>query len=227
MASSEVEIYNMACSSIGAASDIAATDEGSPEAVACNTWYTQVRDQVLGAAYWSSVRATARLAVLAERDNDVDWVSGDPEPGWNYAYARPSDMLRPRYLTTYAQFVLGLRGTNTPALMTNQENALLIYTKRQTEVNVWDADLAEAIAFQLGAHVAIQLTGSRGKRNEAYQLAQEKVTIARVNAANERQHTLEFQASAMVARGYGDSGPMTRFLYPMTDLTLTGSNNVT
>lgn len=226
MASTEVDIYNMACASIGADSNIATTDERSVEAEQCTIWYETVRDQVLGAAYWPSVRATARLALLATRDNDDSWVVGDPEPGWNYAYGRPADMLRPRYLTSYARFAQGIRGTNTPAIMTDQAEALLIYTKRQTAVNVWDADLALAISFHLAAHIALKLTGSRGKRSDAFQLAQEKVMTARVNSANEFPPNLDFAPSAMIARGYGDSGPTPRFLYPPAQLTLVGSNNV-
>ena len=104
MATDETGMYNLALSVVGSESSVADPTEEAREAEVCRLWYSTVVESVLRAARWPSARAVIRLALLQERDFDVDWVAADPEPPWKYAYAYPSDMLRPRYQTSYARF---------------------------------------------------------------------------------------------------------------------------
>lgn len=225
MSYTEVLIYNQACSAVTTTSTIGAVDEASVEAEECTLWYETVRDTILGAAMWGSTTKTARLALLSERDQDVSWEIGDPMAGFAYAYARPADMLRPRYLTTYAQFTLGLR-SDVPALMTNQYQALLVYTMRQTNPEYWDSDLREAIVHGLASKIARKLTGSRSKMLDNFNQANELILQARANAANQLQRTLNFAPSAMIARGAGNLGPETPYIYPSADWSPSGFGNV-
>jgi hypothetical protein len=223
----EVAIYNMALSSIGTRAVIAATDEGSPEAQELNIWYETVRDRILGSAFWPSTKATFRLNLLASRDQDTTWSNGDPLPGWQYAYGRPSDMLRPRYLTTFAQFEQGLRDANTPAIFTNDPNSILVYTARQVNPGLWDSDLQFAVAHALGSVACMKLTGNKAKRDTAWQIAYDLVLQARVATANDQQRTLDFTPSAMLARGYTDlTGASTPFIFPYAEVYPTGFGNV-
>lgn len=225
MAYTEITIYNQACSAVTTVSTIGAVDEDSVEAQECTLWYETVRDTILGAAMWNGTSKTARLAVLSERDNSEDWVIGDPMAGFTFAYERPSDMLRPRYLTSYAQFTLGLR-SDVPAIMTNQEAALLVYTMRQTNPEFWDDDLRQAVVHGLASKIARKLTGSRSKMLDNFNLANEIILQARANAANQLQRTLDFAPSSLVARGATNLGPMSQYIYPSAEWTASGFGNV-
>lgn len=221
----EVDIYNLACSSVTTTSSIESVDEDSTEAQECKLWYGLVRDWVLESAPWGSARQTSRLALLATRDDSLDWVDGDPTPGYTYAYGRPSDMLRPRYLTSMARFELGLRNS-TPALMTNQPTALLVYTMQQTNIDTWDRDLRLAVIHTLAAKVSRKLTGSRSKMIDNFNMANEYVLQARAAAANQRMNTLDFAPSGLVARGGGNLNPSTMYVYPNADFTAAGFGNL-
>lgn len=222
----EVTIYNLACSSVTTTSSIADTTEDSPEANECALWYELVRDWVLESAMWPCATQTSRLALLSTRDNDLDWASGDPLPGYLYAYGRPSDMLRPRYLTSFAQFNLGLRN-DTPAIMTNQSTALLVYTKRQTVIDTWDRDLQLCVIHTLAAKIARKLTGSRSKMLDNFNIANEMILQARANARNQLQGMLpDFAPSALVARGASGLNMPTPYIYRNAEFALSGFDNL-
>lgn len=223
----EVTIYNLACSSVTTTSSISSVDEDSVEANACALWYELVRDWVLEAAMWPCATQTARLALLSTRDQNEDWVPGDPLTSFSYAYGRPSDMLRPRYLTSFAQFQLALRGDNTPALMTNQPTALLVYTKRQTVIDTWDNDLRMAIMHTLAAKIARTLTGSRSKMLDNFNIANEMILSARAAARNQLQPMLPDQApSSLIARGATGLQGTIPYIFRNAEYSLSGFDNL-
>jgi len=223
----QTKIYNMALSSIGTRAVVASPDENSPEAEELNIWYETVRDRILGAAFWPSVKASFRLNLQATRDEDVSWTAGSPQPGWQYAYARPPDMLRPRYLSDYSSFDVGLIDANTPAIFSNAQSPILIYTSRQVTPDLWDTNLQFAIAHALGSVVCLKLTGSRARRDAAWQVAYQLVAEARTAVANDRQQQIDFTPSAMVARGFIDlTGGQTQYMYPYAEIAQSGFGNV-
>jgi len=217
MATTEVDVYNLALSSIGTKSVVALAGENTVEARACARWYDEVRDTVLRAAHWPSCKAYSRLALAATRDDTLEWTTGDPEPGYKYAYSYPSNMLAPRYLSDYSPFTLGLINANVPAIMTNKEDALLFYSFRQTNVQLWDVSLLMAISFALGAHIALQLTGKPARSQRAAELANQKILEARAAVANADGERFESVPDWFTARGYG-STPPTRYIYPYGSL---------
>lgn len=222
----EVTIYNLACSSVTTTSSIATPDEDSPEANECALWYELVRDWVLESAMWPCATQTSRLALLSTRDEDLDWVQGDPLTGFLYAYGRPSDMLRPRYLTGFGQFSLALR-EDTPALMTNQSGALLVYTKRQENIDTWDRDLQLCVIHTLAAKVARKLTGSRSKMLDNFNIANEMILQARASARNQLMNQLpDFAPSSLVARGASGLNSPTPYIYRNAEFVLSGFDNL-
>lgn len=222
----EVDIYNLACSSVTTTSSISSVDEDSVEANTCALWYDFVRDWVLESAMWPCATQTSRLALLSTRNQDLDWAAGDPLTGFSYAYARPSDMLRPRYLTSFGQFQLALRN-DTPALMTDESTALLVYTKRQTVIDTWDNDLRMAIMHTLAAKIARTLTGSRSKMLDNFNIANEMILTARAAARNQLQPRLaDFAPSSLVARGASGLIGVTPYVYRNADYSLAGFGNL-
>lgn len=224
-ATAEVDIYNMALSALGTTSSVATVDEDSREAEQCSIWYEPVRDQIFRAAPWPRLTGFKRLALSVERDQDEDWVATDPDPKWQFAYALPADYIRPRYLNTYVQFEESMVG-DLPVLVTNAETPILTYTRKLTRVDLWDPDLTQAVAFGLAAHIAKALTGKDSDLRNMFELAQEKILNARVNAANSRNATNESVPDWIAARGYAGTGPYAQYIYPSADFTVSGFNNL-
>lgn len=223
MANDEVTIYNWALAAVGTVARVQSPDEASDEAEACSLWYETVRDQILQTAPWDSAKAFKRLAQSSEQ-TDETWIATDPAPGWRFAYAFPSDMLRPRYITNYARFELGTNSANQRVIYTNQEAAILCYTKRQVQVSLWDEDLKAAVAFALAAHICMKLTGSLDRVQFVTAQAYDKVLAARQQSANTPQANLVSTPSWIAARGYAGTAPESQYVYPNAEFTVAGFN---
>lgn len=211
MATTEVEIYNLALSAIGTRARISSPSEETREAQICNLWYPVVRDTALRAAPWACSRVTARLAVSGQRLG-TEWVEGDPEPPWFYRYALPVDFLYPRWLDDYSNFVLGSYDNKT-MLLTNSEDAILTYTKKQNNPASWDVDLYRAISLGLAAAIAMPLHGKADRANVMIQDANTLLLQARVNAANENMQELDAMPDWLMARGATVNSNYNKFIY--------------
>ena len=221
MAQSVVELFNLALSAIGTRRIVSSAAEHSREAEICNLWYPVVRDVVLSAAPWDSARKTARLALLAERDFDLDWANGDPEPGWAFAYGQPSDMLHPLWLDGFYQFRLGLRhvtvGNTTQtakAVFTNYEDPVLTYIFRQEQLGHMAPDLYQAIALALGGAIARPLNGKAKMADLALGEANKAILEARVRSANENNIRFDHVPDWLSARGVVQNGAVSGYVYP-------------
>jgi len=214
MITDEVSIYNLALSAVGTRSKVTSPTERSREAEICRLWFGPVRDRVLRAAPWPSTKAWSRLALLKQRDGDASWVITDPEPGFAYAYSPPADMLAPRYLAGYQRFSLSSYPGNLKAIMTDQEGALLCYSKQQTAIQTWDVGLQMAIVYGLSAYIALPLHGKAGRAKAAMDEANNLITTAREEAANTDVGRLETIPSWLAVRGYGAPLSDTRYIYP-------------
>lgn len=211
-----VQLYNMALDAAGSNKAGSVTDpaETSLPARVCTRWFAPTRDQVLGAARWPSIRAFSRLALLVERDVDADWVATDPAPGWAFSYSAPSDMLRPWHLSDFSRFIMSTTSTNAIALNTQTENAVLVYGKRQTDLNKWDPQLFMAMVYALASNICMPLNGKRDRAIDCKNEANIRISAARADAANAGESLYESVPDWIAARGSIYSSPSTKFFYP-------------
>lgn len=223
MTASVVDIYNWSLAALGNRSRVQAADEESREALRCSLFYENVRDQILRSAPWDCARAFKRLAQSSERADDGSaWTSVDPAPGWQFAYALPADFIWPRYISTYARFEMGLTSTDQRVLYTNDEAPILCYTKRQTRVDLWDADLQAAVGFALAAHICMAITGSEDKVRLVTAQAIDKILAARQNNANSPDFIPESTPEWIAARGYALAAPTRPYIYPPAEFAYAG-----
>lgn len=216
MGTSELQIYNRALNAIGARNSVNSVSEVSREAEVCRLWFGVARDTVLRAAPWSVGKAHARLALLKERDNTLEWESDDPMPGFQFAYALPADMLIPRHMSSYERFTLGVYndGADQLALMSNSEAPILTYTKKQDNVGLWDVQLEHAVTFALAAYICMPLTGKPQRAKLLADQANSILLDARIADANSEMNTLDTVPDWIAARGYSGSYPSARYFYP-------------
>ena len=222
MTATVVDIYNWALAALGNRSRIQSPEEDSREALRCGLFYENVRDQILRSAPWNAAKAYKRLALSAERDDDAAWVATDPAPGWRYSYSTPPDFLWPRSISTFARFEQGLSSTNTRVIFTNDEAPILVYTKRQERVDLWEADLQAAVAFALAAHICQAITGSNDKVRLVTAQAIDKILAARQNDANASDFQLDWTPEHIAARGAALAAPVRPFIYPPAEFSYAG-----
>jgi len=203
---------------------VGSPDEASREAEVCRLWYSPVRDQVLAASVWPEATKLAYLALLDERDQDEEWVVTNPRPDYQFAYAVPTDLLHPQYLSTYQRFLITAYPDNRKALVTNVETPILIYTSRMDTVALWSASLQMAIVYGLASHIAMPLSGKNTRAKMLAEKANELIWSARERAANTSNEQMEAIPDWIAGRGYAGATAGTRYVYPYGDAF--GSNSV-
>lgn len=123
----------------------------------CNEVYDITRDEVLRSHDWNFAR---KRAVLSE-------LSSEPLFGWEHQYQLPADCLRVRQLNAFEE------DETRPAwevesgrLLTDEEEANVIYTFRQEDTSLYDPLFIAALALKIAAKICTPLTGSRSQASE-------------------------------------------------------------
>lgn len=218
---SEVDVYNQALNLVGSRDNVASPTEPSRRAEVCRRWFGPMRDQVLCAAYWSSAKAYARLAVLAERDDSIDWDATQPQPGYRFAYGVPDDFLLPRFESEYSTFEYGIHA-GSRAVFSNTESLVMFYTKQETAIGAWTHPLYMAIVHALAAQIVQPLAGKRSLARDLADHANNLITQARVTDANMDEFQTDSIPEWLAARGYTGTIPSSRFYYPLGPLVTVG-----
>ncbi len=196
-----VSICNLALSNIGKENIQSLGDENA-EARACNQFYAHVRDLLLQSYPW---RFAGRTQSLAQLTND--------KPGaWRFAYARPSDCLKVRWVrqqyseldpTTADDEITNPHDIEAEKLYCNLSPAFLRYTVRLTDPTKYPPLFVEALAWALAVRLAMPMTRDTKVRADAYQLAQRTLMDAQVADANEVRETSDHESDLVKARTDG------------------------
>lgn len=193
---SEVDICNLALSHIGASATISSLTEQSEEAFHCNLLYADTRDAVLRAHPWGF--ATRHLAL-----SDV----GTPPGNWSYRYAYPNNCLYAREIlqTTTGgdpiKFEIALGDAyNARVILTDQDDATLIYTYKVTNTLVFDSLFINALAWKIASEICMPLTRDQDRLKAAYQMYQGAIAEAQVFNANESHGDLNRDAEWISGR---------------------------
>lgn len=183
MALSDINICNMALGKLGRSiNPIQSFTENSVEAKTCLLWYDQARRELLELHDWSFARARITMALHSDA----------PPSEWVYRYQMPSDCLLFRRiwnplsnnLTAPAASVFsGINFANgywgdlsntipweledsldgqTTTLLTNQANAVGIYTREMLLVQRFSPNFSNCLAWFLAQKMAISITGKNG-----------------------------------------------------------------
>jgi len=156
MTISSVQIANMALSHIGDNSTIESLTENSSQAKTVNLWFHFARQLTLAAWDWSFAR---KREAIAEHDDD-------PPDEWTYRYQYPADCIKARFIENPAgkladpvPFVVEYSADGTKSILTDIEDAILIYTRDATEPLLFTHFFIEVFSLVLAAKIAFALTG--------------------------------------------------------------------
>ena len=155
----EVDICKLALTHIGDSANVASISppEGSVQAQRCATYYPIARDTLLEMHDWTFAR---HRRALAELTNDSD--------EWDFMYALPSEMLTPQSVippeatneliasSTYIPqaFSVATSAGGVNVIYTNQEDAILLYTKRVTDPTKFSTIFQLALSWLLASLLA-------------------------------------------------------------------------
>lgn len=198
---STVSICNLALSNIGK-DNIQALNDAGPEAKACRQFYEHVRDMLLQAYPW---RWAGKTQSLAEVTND--------KPGaWGYAYQRPTDCLKVRYVRPqYSETDIEIGDAKLDAfgvmheiegdrIYTDISPAFLRYTYRVTDPTKFPPLFVEALAWHLAVRLAMPLTRDPKVRADAFTIANGMQATAQMQDANEERETSDISSDLVEAR---------------------------
>lgn len=167
---SVVQLCNMALSHIGSEARVLSIDppDGSAEAGYCATFYDLARTELLEPGAWAF---SLKRMPLAQVEN--------PSDAWVYAYAKPSDCLRPlRVLTpdvavtVFTQDTVPLQTTDHSSadfeiegdvLYCNAPDAVLLYVRDVTDSGKFPPSFISALSYLLASYIAGPvIKGSQG-----------------------------------------------------------------
>lgn len=197
-----VSICNLALSNIGK-DNISALNEPTPEARACNQFYEHVRDMLLQSYPW---RWAGRTLSLAE-------VANDRPNEWAYAYQRPTDCLKLRWIVADPSSVVDAaiatktddfgvaHETDGQLIYTDISPAFLRYTTRITDPTKFSPLFVEALSWHLSVRLAMPLTRDPSIRQEAFRIANAAQAGAQMADANEVRETSDMISDLVRTRG--------------------------
>lgn len=195
MATSDTEICNIALGHLGEA-PISSLAENNKAGRACQLHYKLTRDEVLRSHRWNFAKDRAKLTELSDT----------PVFGWARHFELPTDCLR---VVEFNDQEIGDVVTDEyeiegRKLLTNADEARIVYIKREEEVEKYDPLFVQALALKLSIILSEQIRGATGKTQELTQ-AYERLAgpLARRIDANEgrrRKGTLPMNSRAIRAR---------------------------
>lgn len=197
---SVADICNQALGYIGVGDEITDLDtESSKEARACRRFYTQTRDEVLRDFPWPRFMRTVALTLVAE----------DPNEQWDYSYRMPADVANlirvmvedsARQVTSASRIPYEIGQDNTGQLIfCDYEDAILKYTKAETNTEQYPPDMVQAIVLLLASRIAPQFGPDAVKLGDrALKLYEWRRATAQANALNEEH--LDQAADAELVR---------------------------
>lgn len=200
---SVISICNLALSNLGK-DTITSLSEATAEARACNQFYEQARDALLQVYPW---RFAGKTLALAELTND--------KPGaWGYAYSRPVDCLKVRWVRpvyslddpspqTLQQEISNPHEIEGQTIYCNIPTAFLRYTSAATDPTKFPPLFVDALSWALTVRLAMPLTRDIKQRNDAYKLAQVARGEAETADANEERANSDHDSELVEGRRNG------------------------
>lgn len=212
----QLDIWNQALSLARARGRLSSLSEISPEQEVLAQVWPFVLKTVQSAVWWPCCKTQARLAEVAEAEED--WTNVMPETGYQFAFAQPALMLRPWHLSNYDRFSLSYStGLARMIISTNTEDAILTYSVYQTDTTLWSPLQEDATVHALAGMITGPLTGKNTLSRQNLELANNALMTAQAAAANDLGSELKAAPPWLQARGYGPRA-QTRFLFPHGEL---------
>lgn len=206
--------------------------DGSTEGNVASILYVPKIQALERAAHWNCTRKQIFMTMLkAAVINGVASDKPPPYP-WQYEYLYPTDCIKARYVMPYVNQMLGINpplttnfynsppyflgppvkfavatdivdGKNTRVILSNQENAILVYTSDVNQTpDMWDPHFLGAATSFLGAWFANALTRNTQLYHDQTATAKEMIAQARISDGDEGLTSADHLPDWMQVRGF-------------------------
>jgi hypothetical protein len=198
MSTSKIAICNLALSHVGSASRIASIDENTEPARVCKIMYDPSREFVLQDHDWGFAERRELLAILNLTPT-----------GFEYAYQYPTGCLQAREIYQSIDgdkpidfMIMSQDSQASKMILTNEENAILIYTGDITNTTVFSPAFVMAFSYQLAANISVPITKKttvKDKMLAYYAIYMDKAALLDVKQS---KYTTVQNNDFLEARGY-------------------------
>lgn len=193
-------IANMALSHIGARAIMNSIEEDSPEAQQVRLWYESCRAQTLQAYNWNFAR---------KRIQGSKSTSPAPEFDWEFRYVYPPDALSIRQIENpfghqadAIPFSIESDG-QTKSIVTNLDNARIIYTYDLTDTSQFSPLFSEILSINLASKIAFTLTGRAELKQALSEQYRFQLLVASAHDGNEQIGKQPRESEFIRTRGGG------------------------
>jgi hypothetical protein len=176
---------------------IASLSEQSKAATYCNFLYPKARDFVLQDHDWG----------FAERRVYGAEITGVEPVGYEYAYEFPADALKIRRIYQEVDgadpikyIIQAQESLEDKMVITDQYQAILIFTAKIENTNMFSAAFETALSWKLAADLAMPMTGSKQIEAATLQVYQAYIGRAQTLDANESNEIIEVDNPFIAAR---------------------------
>lgn len=191
----KLEICNMAIELIGKRT-VASLTQSTREAQVANRFYDQARKAVLRDHLWSFATKSKALAA----------VSVDSDIGFDFTYQYPTDALYAHKIyngTGEGEIEYQIQANESLTqkyLLTNKDDAILIYVADVDEENMFDNLFTEALSYKLASMMIIPLKGESQLAQQITQMYGMTLDKAKATDSNESYKTPKYTNTLMDAR---------------------------
>lgn len=210
MVTTDVSICNLALSRLSL-SPITSLSQATKEAKSCAVIYPVALDGVLEAHRWGFAKKTAEL-VLIEDETYLDW---------GYTYEWPDDCLAIIEIANYTpstapyysedteipytnkieyDVMVGGGSTASKVIVTNQEDAELIYTARVENAALYSSLFVDALSYRLASELAVSLRADSKLQANMFNIYQRVLNEATNSSTNQKEKDPEVNDSFLRAR---------------------------
>lgn len=184
---STIHVCNLALAKLGART-IESLTENSKEARLCALFLDSSRDELLRAHPWNFAAARATLARLSE----------PPAFGYARAFQLPPDCLRVRRLNGDVRAVFEIEGRQ---LLTDQDQARILYTARVEDPTRFDPLFVQALAARLAAELCVPIAKSAALAERLWKLSELMAERAGLEDARESSPAGDHANAYAASRG--------------------------
>lgn len=212
--SSVVDICNLALSYLGDEATVTAIDpipDGSAQAALCARFYPISRNSLLEMHSWGFATVRFSMSELSSASVPPQWQHAyaipsdainllaviDSAAGSDYSVAIPTPFIPPGTINanignfTPQPFVAETLLDGTQVIFTNQENAMLLYTRLVTDATKFTPLFTEALAWLLASKLAGPILKGATGRDEAKRCVSEfRAVFGRATASDANQRRL-------------------------------------
>jgi hypothetical protein len=174
----KTEIANDALNRIGSSEINDIDTDTSVEATTCKRHFERARKAYLRDADPGFARKEVALAL----------VSGEEDSKYEHVYAYPADCMKAREIfnpastTEVIEFDKGTDAAgNSKTILTDQEDAVLIYTRDITNLNVFEQDDLDVLALSLAMRIVMKIKRDEQLRNS---IANEYIAVLGIAKKN-------------------------------------------